>query len=61
MQTKELIESGCVQKGMIPKVEAAIQALTGGVKKIHLLNGKCPHSILLEVFTDSGIGTEIIY
>jgi len=46
---------------MIPKVEAAIQALTGGVKKIHLLNGKCPHSILLEVFTDSGIGTEIIY
>ena len=60
-KTKELIESGCVQKGMIPKVEAAIQALKGGVKKIHLLNGKCPHSILLEVFTDSGIGTEIIY
>lgn len=60
-KTKELIESGCVQKGMIPKVEAAIQAIKGGVKKIHLLNGKCPHSILLEVFTDSGIGTEIIY
>jgi len=60
-KTKELIESGCVQKGMIPKVEAAIQALQGGVKKIHLLNGKSPHSILLEVFTDSGIGTEIIY
>ena len=60
-KTKELIESGCVQKGMIPKVEAAIQALKGGVKKIHLLNGKSPHSILLEVFTDSGIGTEIIY
>lgn len=58
---KELIESGCVQKGMIPKVDAAIQAIKGGVKKIHLLNGKCPHSILLEVFTDSGIGTEIIY
>ncbi|NCO24228.1 MAG: acetylglutamate kinase [bacterium] len=60
-KTKELIELGCVQKGMLPKVEAAIQALQGGVKKIHLLNGKCPHSILLEVFTDSGIGTEIIY
>ena len=60
-KTKELIESGSVQKGMIPKVEAAIQALKGGVKKIHLLNGKCLHSILLEVFTDSGIGTEIIY
>lgn len=60
-KTKELIESGCVQKGMIPKVDAAIQAIKGGVKKVHLLNGKCPHSILLEVFTDSGIGTEIIY
>lgn len=60
-KTKELIESGCVQKGMIPKVDAAIQAIKGGVKKIHFLNGKCPHSILLEVFTDSGIGTEIIY
>jgi acetylglutamate kinase len=60
-KTKELIESGCVQEGMIPKVDAAIQAIKGGVKKIHLLNGKCPHSILLEVFTDSGIGTEIIY
>ena len=60
-KTKELIELGCVQKGMLPKVEAAIQALQGGVKKIHLLNGKCPHSILLEVFTDSGICTEIIY
>jgi len=60
-KTKELIESGCVQKGMIPKVDAAIQAIKGGVKKIHLLNGKCLHSILLEVFTDSGIGTEIIY
>lgn len=60
-KTKELIESGCVQKGMIPKVDAAIQALKGGVKKIHLLNGLYPHSILLEVFTDSGIGTEIIY
>lgn len=60
-KTKELIESGCVQKGMIPKVDAAIKAIKGGVKKIHLLNGKCLHSILLEVFTDSGIGTEIIY
>lgn len=60
-EAKELIELGCVQKGMIPKVDSAIQALEGGVKKVHLLNGKCPHSILLEVFTDSGIGTEIVY
>ncbi len=60
-EAKELIKSACVQKGMIPKVDSAIQALKGGVKKVHLLNGKYPHSILLEVFTDSGIGTEIIY
>jgi len=60
-EAKELIELGCVQKGMIPKVDSAIQALEGGVKKVHLLNGKYPHSILLEVFTDSGIGTEIVY
>lgn len=59
-EAKELIELGCVQKGMIPKVDSAIQALEGEVKKVHLLNGKYPHSILLEVFTDSGIGTEIV-
>ncbi len=58
---KDLIKSGYVQKGMIPKVDSAIQALVGGVKKVHLLNGKYLHSILLEVFTDSGIGTEIIH
>lgn len=59
-EVKGLIELGCVQKGMIPKVDSAIQALERGVKKVHLLNGKYPHSILLEVFTDSGIGTEIV-
>ncbi|MFH1940009.1 MAG: acetylglutamate kinase, partial [bacterium] len=59
-QAKELIKSGQIQKGMIPKVDSAIQALEGGVNKVHFLNGKCAHSILLELFTDSGIGTEII-
>jgi len=59
-QTKDLIESGQIQKGMIPKVDSAIQALKGGVNKVHFLNGKRAHSILLELFTDSGIGTEII-
>ncbi|HER24589.1 MAG TPA: acetylglutamate kinase [Candidatus Atribacteria bacterium] len=59
-QAKELIKSGQIQKGMIPKVDSAIQALEGGVNKVHFLNGKCDHSVLLEVFTDSGIGTEII-
>ncbi len=59
-QAKDLIESGQIQKGMIPKVDSAIQALEGGVNKVHFLNGKRSHSILLELFTDSGIGTEII-
>jgi len=59
-QAKNLIKSGQIQKGMIPKVDSAVQALEGGVNKVHFLNGKRAHSVLLELFTDSGIGTEII-
>jgi acetylglutamate kinase len=58
-QVKKLIKSGDIQKGMIPKVNSAIEALEQGIKKVHLLNVKRAHSILLELFTDSGIGTEI--
>jgi len=60
-QAKDLIKSGQIQKGMIPKVDSAVQALEGGVNKVHFLNGKHTHSVLLELFTDSGIGTEIIH
>ena len=60
-EAKDLMKSGQIQKGMIPKVESAIQAIEGGVKKVHFLNGKRAHSILLELFTDSGIGTEFIF
>ncbi len=60
-QAKDLIKSEQIQKGMIPKVDSAIQALEGRVNKVHLLNGKRAHSILLELFTDTGIGTEIIH
>jgi len=60
-QAKDLIKSEQIQKGMIPKVDSAVQALEGRVNKVHLLNGKRAHSILLELFTDSGIGTEIIH
>ena len=59
-EAKKLIESGEIQKGMIPKVESAVHAIEGDVKKVHFLNGKHMHSILLELFTDSGIGTEFI-
>ncbi len=54
-----LIDSGKLSKGMIPKLRAAIDALDGGVQRAHILNGTYPHSIILELFTDSGIGTMI--
>jgi acetylglutamate kinase len=45
--------------GMIPKIEYALEALKGGVKKVPIINGKRRHAILLELFTDQGIGTEV--
>jgi len=55
-----LIENKVIQQGMIPKVEACVEALNGGVKKTHIIDARTPHGLLLEVFTDQGIGTEII-
>lgn len=57
---KYLIEKGIVGGGMIPKVKACIDALEGKVKKSHIINATLPHAILLEIFTDTGIGTEIM-
>ncbi|MCX8022597.1 MAG: acetylglutamate kinase [Syntrophorhabdaceae bacterium] len=54
-----LIEDRTISGGMIPKVECCLSALEGGVKGAHIIDGKIPHAILLEIFTDSGIGTEI--
>ena len=45
---------------MIPKTQACINAIKGGVKKAHILNADVPHALLLEIFTDKGIGTEIV-
>ncbi len=56
----ELIKERVIDGGMVPKVKSAIEALKEGVEKVHLINGKIAHSILLEIFTDEGIGTEII-
>jgi acetylglutamate kinase len=56
----KLIKRQVIEGGMIPKVRAGIQALDKGVKKVHIISGKIPHSLLLEVFTDEGIGTEIV-
>lgn len=55
-----LRESEVITGGMIPKVECALAALAGGVNKVHVLDGRVQHAILLEIFTDRGIGTEIV-
>ncbi|HOM72533.1 MAG TPA: acetylglutamate kinase [Armatimonadota bacterium] len=54
-----MIKSGKIDKGMIPKVEACITALDGGVERTHIINGTLPHAVLMEIFTDTGIGTMI--
>lgn len=55
-----LIESGQIGEGMLPKVESCIIALDGGVKKAHIIDGRFPHSLLLEIYSDAGVGTEIL-
>jgi len=55
-----LIEENVIQQGMIPKVKACIMALGKGVKKTHIIDARTPHGLLLEIFTDKGVGTEII-
>ncbi len=55
-----LIENKIISAGMLPKVDACIVALKGGVNKTHIIDGRIPHAILLEIFTDRGIGTEIV-
>lgn len=59
-EIEKLINRKVVSGGMIPKVKCCIDALRGGVKETHVLDGRVPHAILLEVFTDAGVGTEII-
>jgi len=56
----EMVASGIVHGGMIPKVEAAVSALYAGVSKVHIVDGRVDHAVLLEIFTQTGIGTEIL-
>jgi acetylglutamate kinase len=56
----EMVNSGVVHGGMIPKVEAATSALYAGVSKVHIIDGRVEHAVLLEIFTQTGIGTEIL-
>ncbi|HUJ08819.1 MAG TPA: acetylglutamate kinase [Verrucomicrobiae bacterium] len=56
----DLKREGIVEAGMIPKVDSAVEAVRAGVHRVHFVDGRIPHSILLEIFTDKGIGTEIV-
>ena len=60
-QVDSLKKEGVIAKGMLPKVNSAVDALKSGVNRVHLIDGRLPHSILLEIFTDEGIGTEIVH
>ena len=57
---ERLIKAGVIDGGMLPKVESSLRALTGGAQKAHIIDGRVPHAILLEVLTKEGIGTEIV-
>lgn len=59
-EAQEMIKSGSIDGGMIPKVEACVKALAAGVSKTHIIDGRKPHSLLLEIFTTEGIGTEVV-
>jgi acetylglutamate kinase len=57
---ERLVRAGVVGGGMIPKVACGLDALADGVRKVHIIDGRLPHALLLEIFTDTGIGTELV-
>lgn len=59
-QVRSLIADGTIAGGMVPKVEAALDALDAGVRKVHIVDASMPHSVLLEIYSDTGVGTEIV-
>jgi len=59
-EARALKKSGIIDKGMIPKIDAALAALEAGVEKVSFVDGRVPHAVLLEIFTHEGIGTELI-
>lgn len=60
-ECRRLIDEGTIDSGMIPKVEACLESLQAGVRKTHIIDGRLRHSLLLEIFTDRGVGTEIVW
>ncbi len=59
-EVAELKRAGIVDKGMIPKVDSAVAAIRAGVEKVSFVDGRVPHALMLEIFTDEGIGTEVV-
>jgi acetylglutamate kinase len=59
-QARQLIRDGVIDAGMIPKVEACLETLDKGVRKVHIIDGRLRHSLLLEIYTNTGVGTEIV-
>jgi acetylglutamate kinase len=59
-QAREMIRSGAIETGMIPKVEACLETLGKGIRKIHIIDGRERHGLLLEIYTNKGVGTEIV-
>lgn len=59
-QVRDLIQNGTIAGGMVPKVEAALDALDAGVRKVHIVDAAMPHSVLLEIYSNTGVGTEIV-
>jgi len=59
-EVEELISSGVARGGMIPKLKSARKAISQGVKKVHMIDGRVPHSLIIELFTDEGLGTQIL-
>ena len=55
-----LIKDGTINEGMLPKVDCALSAVSGGVSSVQIIDGRVPHALLLEIFTDSGVGTQIL-
>ena len=59
-EARKLLASGAIVGGMIPKIQSCLKTIERGVEKIHIINGRLRHSILLEIFTSQGVGTEIV-
>ena len=60
VEVDELKQAGIIAKGMIPKVDSAVSAIGAGVDKVSFVDGRINHAVLLEIFTDKGVGTEIV-